>query len=104
MYQYIVDHHSGVRGGWSRVYNISCKQCGEFLFYYQKDGSGELKRSYLDRIIHDKPLFDQSGYFHCSGCGFILGFKDVYKKEQDRPIIRWAIDAISKKIVAASFL
>lgn len=104
MHKYIVDAYKKTRGNWSRVLNIAYKNCGEFLFYYQKDGSGELKRSYLDRIIHDKPLFDQSGYIHCSGCGFILGFKDVYKKEQDRPIIRWAIDAISKKIVATSSL
>lgn len=38
------------RGGWSRWLKIACFSCQEFLFFYQKDGPGNLKRSYKDSI------------------------------------------------------
>lgn len=39
------------RGGNAKIINVSCMKCGKLLFVYQKDGSGWLKRCYLNRII-----------------------------------------------------
>jgi hypothetical protein len=46
-----------VRGGHSRLLEIICQQCGESICLYQKDGSGSLKRMYIDRIINPQYLF-----------------------------------------------
>jgi phage FluMu protein Com len=45
------DIYQEVRGGTSTLLEISCSNCKHILFYYQKDGGGELKRCYLNRII-----------------------------------------------------
>lgn len=42
------------RGGTTKIIKVSCKKCGELLFVYQKDGSGWLKKCYLNRIIKPK--------------------------------------------------
>jgi len=38
------------RDGVASTYRIHCL-CGQFLFTYQKDGRGNLKRCYLNRIM-----------------------------------------------------
>jgi hypothetical protein len=97
----VTDAYSTARGGWSRLQSLSCKECGQFICKYQKDGPGPLKRSYLDRIKDVAPAFDERGYLHCPSCKLILGFKDVYVKEDNRPVIRWAAEAISYKTISS---
>ena len=45
------DIYRKARGGYARLLNISCRKCKQLLFVYQKDGPGNLRRLYLDRIL-----------------------------------------------------
>ena len=81
---------------------ISCKTCGKFLFHYQKDGPGPLKRSYLDRIIGKNSLVTQKDWVYCPHCKVCLGFNEPYAKEDNRPAIRWAVEALAYEIVPTS--
>ena len=92
------------RGGWSRYLEIKCESCDNILFYYQKDGPGPLKRSYHDRIIGKMPDYDSKGYWFCPSCGACLGFYEPYKKENDRPALRWANIAAKYKIVTKNLV
>lgn len=99
MSRLITDKFRVSRGGWSRKQALSCKECGQFICNYQKDGPGTLKRSYLDRVNGSIPKLDDRGYLHCPKCSLTLGFGDVYVKENNRPVIRWAAEAIVAKII-----
>lgn len=89
------DKYSKARGGKSKLLNISCSNCKTHICFYQKDGSGILKRMYLDRIegisTNDKKLT-------CPNCNQTLGTKMIYKKES-RPAYRLFVSAVSKSIV-----
>lgn len=100
MKNFKLDKYKKARGGWSRILSVSCSSCSTFLFNYQKDGPGPLKRSYLDRIDQYIPKFDKCGYTYCPNCKECLGFSEPYKKENNRPAIRWAMVAISYKITS----
>lgn len=39
------------KGGTAKIINVSCANCGNQVLVYQKDGSGWLKRCYLNRIL-----------------------------------------------------
>ncbi|MBC8284493.1 MAG: hypothetical protein H8E32_11820 [Nitrospinae bacterium] len=42
----------------SRHLEISCGQCGKFIARYRKEGSGQLIRLYLDKVLEPKSLAD----------------------------------------------
>jgi hypothetical protein len=93
------------RGGHSRVFDVSCAKCQEHLFYYQKDGPGILKRTYLDRIANSTKFenlqylsLDKIPQLICSKCGQHIGTLIIYKKE-NRLAFRLFEGAVSKKIV-----
>ena len=88
------DKYRRTRGGHSRLLDLSCSKCGAHLFYYQKDGPGILKRTYLDRIVGSK--IGKSNLV-CPKCKELLGVPIIYKKE-NRPAIRLFEGAVSKKI------
>lgn len=75
------------RGTWSRFYDIFCRKCSGFVTIYQKDGPGELRRMYLDRIVSidysDINLNNckESKNFVCPHCSEILGVSYIYQKE-----------------------
>lgn len=89
------DHYRKTRGGYARLLDISCTNCGNHVCFYQKDGPGEMKRMYLDRIID---YSHEGAQFVCLKCKQILGMKSVYEKEK-RPIYRMFVGATNKKIV-----
>ncbi len=93
-----IDAYSQARGGWSRIFDISCEKCSKHICYYQKDGPGPLKRMYIDRI---KGSFQQTKIFTCPNCGYVLGAETVYKKE-NRPAYRLFQDSVKKKIIRQS--
>jgi hypothetical protein len=101
MKKLLSDTYRQSRGDWSRFLSLSCVSCCNFLFYYQKDGPGPLKRSYVDRINGKNLLLTQKGYVFCPHCKVCLGFEEPYSKEHNRPAIRWAVEAIEYKIVSA---
>lgn len=88
------DKYRKARGGHARLLDVSCAKCNTHLFYYQKDGPGILKRTYIDRMLDSK--IGKSNLV-CPKCKELLGVAMVYKKE-NRPAIRLFVGAVSKKI------
>lgn len=87
------DKYKKARGGYSRLLDIICEKCETHICDYQKDGSGILKRMYLDRIEGLK----NAKKFECPKCKQLLGVPIIYKKE-NRPAFRLFVGAITKKI------
>ncbi len=99
------DKYKKVRGGYSRLLDVSCARCGQHLCFYQKNGPGLLKRMYLDRIyksdkysgLENRPL-KLIPNLVCDDCGQIIGIPYIYEKE-DRLASRLFVGGVSKKIV-----
>jgi hypothetical protein len=92
------DRYRRTRGGYSRLLQISCEKCGSLICCYQKDGSGSLRRMYLDRM--SEPKISISAKTLSCPKGHILGVKTVYEKES-RPAYRLFVEAVRKKIISA---
>lgn len=90
------DKYRKNRGDYSRFLHIFCDSCEKPLFLYQKDGPGDLKRMYLDRILAPKVFF-KKGDFACPHCSKVRGTFFIYEKEK-REAIRLYQGAIKKKI------
>lgn len=90
------DKYKKARGGYSRLLQISCQKCGKQVCQYQKDGSGNLRRMYIDRISANRvPVSGKN--FNCPA-GHLLGVKIIYEKEK-RLAFRLFVDAVIKKII-----
>lgn len=98
------DRFKSARGSNSKLLNLSCRKCGEAILKYQKDGSGNLRRLYLDRIfspenlkgLQAKPL-NEIQLLRCPKCKAHLGTPYIYKQE-NRKAFRIDHEAITKKI------
>lgn len=98
------DKYKSARGGCSRMLNLHCRKCDTIFAEYQKDGPGNLRRLYMDRImapeklvgLQRKDIKDVSP-IKCSKCGFIVGMPYIYKKE-NRKAFRVFQDALVKHI------
>ena len=89
------DKYRKSRGGYSRLLSISCLICGKQICFYQKDGPGNLRRMYIDRILNNKvPITGKN--FKCP-LRHLLGVKVIYEKE-NRPAFRLFVDSVEKKI------
>ncbi len=96
------DEYRKNRGGYSRFLNIFCNSCKTHLLLYQKDGPGELKRLYVDRILAPKISASKNGELTCHSCKKILGTFIMYEKEKRRAI-RLYQGSIIKKIGAGVY-
>ncbi len=97
------DRYKKTRGGYSRLLDIRCSKCSTHLFYYQKDGPGILKRTYLDRILDSKSRLTQVNLkkahpLACPSCKQVIGIPMDYKKEH-RLAYRLFVGAVEKKIM-----
>ena len=92
------DKYKKARGGYSRLLQISCQKCGSLICQYQKDGAGNLRRMYVDRISNPTVSLSRKD-LTCSK-GHLLGVKIIYAKE-NRPAFRLFVDSVIKKIVKA---
>ncbi len=90
------DRYKKTRGGYSRLLSISCQKCGEHFCNYQKDGPGNLRRMYLDRIIKPKVSISRKD-LSCTN-KHLLGVKIIYEKE-NCPAFRLFVDSVTKKII-----
>ena len=90
------DKYKKVRGGYSRLLIVSCQKCGNTICRYQKDGPGNLRRMYVDRISDPKVSLARKD-FSCSK-GHLLGVKIIYEKEK-LPAFRLFVDSFTKKII-----
>lgn len=96
-------HREG-RGGYGRLFAVSCATCGTHLFYYQKDGPGIVKRLYLDTIyqshayegLQHRALQDLP-HLLCLQCREHLGIPMISQKEQ-RLAFRLFARAVTPKI------
>lgn len=87
------DSFLNARGGKAKLIELFCMNCKNSLLKYQKDGSGQLHRCYLNRIIEpteyqtykNKPLKDIPP-LKCKNCNFIIGIPMIY--EDGRPAFR----------------
>jgi hypothetical protein len=90
------DKYKKARGGYSRLLNITYQKCFSFICKYQKDGPGNIRRMYVDRIIEPSILINKKD-FSCPK-GHLLGVKIIYDKEK-RLAHRLFVDSIIKKII-----
>jgi hypothetical protein len=98
------DKYKSARGSYSRLMNLHCRVCDNFLAMYQKDGPGNLRRLYFDRIVLPKKLvglekkaISKVSILRCSKCKEDIGTPYVYKKE-NRKAFKVYQDAIVKKV------
>lgn len=77
------DRYSRARGGNSKLIKLFCSSCKGELLTYQKDGIGNLRRLYADRIQEDIKNKD----LRCKNCNNLIGVLIIYKKE-NRPAYR----------------
>lgn len=90
------DRYRKARGGRSRLLSISCEKCDATICSYQKDGPGNLRRMYIDRMDDIKTSISNKSLM-CPN-QHPLGVKIIYEKE-NRPAFRLFVDAVRKKIV-----
>lgn len=90
------DKFRHARGGKSRLLQLGCSQCQTHFCDYQKDGPGDLKRLYLDRMVPIGKF--ETKEIKCAGCEKLIGVQMIYAKE-NRPAIRLIPGALAKKIV-----
>jgi hypothetical protein len=62
---------------------------------YQKDGPGNLRRMYIDRISEQKVSISKKD-LSCPK-DHLIGVKIIYEKEK-RPAFRLFVDSVAKKI------
>ncbi len=98
------DKFKSSRGGYSRLLNIHCYKCSYLVLVYRKDGPGNLRRLYFDRIFSPDKLVNLQKQnikaippLKCSECGHIMGMPYIYEKEK-RKAFRIFQDALIKKI------
>lgn len=98
------DKYKSARRGHSRLLNLHCRKCNNIFAVYQKDGPGNLRRLYMDRIMAPEKLINlqrknikEIPAIKCDKCGFVVGFPYIYKKEK-RKAFRVFQDAIIKSI------
>ncbi len=109
MNKIIKDQYYESRGGYLRALEITCRSCGGFISYYQKDGPGNLRRMYLDRMSQPSlPNYwrtecEKLTPVRCPHCQKLLGTCYIYEKEDREAIILYQ-DAVKKKIVKQTVL
>ncbi|NTW14169.1 MAG: hypothetical protein HGA31_04010 [Candidatus Moranbacteria bacterium] len=90
------DKFKTARGGASKLLELSCQLCDTAICRYQKDGTGNLWRLYVDRI--SSPNVSLTGEdLRCQN-GHLLGVKTIYAKE-NRPAFRLISGSYAKKII-----
>ena len=76
------DKYLRKRGGTAKIIKISCMQCDSLVFVYQKDGTGSLKRCYLNRIIspeyYSNKNINELNNLVCA-CGNVIGSPFKYR-------------------------
>ncbi len=92
------DIYTKNRKNYSESLNLYCRKCNEYIAKYQKDGSGDLLRIYVDRIINNETIckFKIDKKLICPNCKRLLGLGYLYPKEQ-RPAYILFQNTIIKK-------
>ena len=98
------DKYKSARGGYSRLLNVCCRKCESIIVVYQKDGPGNLRRLYFDRIFSPENLAGLEALniknvpeLKCKKCNRVLGTPYIYPKEK-RKAFRLYQDAVIKRV------
>ena len=98
------DKYKSARGGHSRLLDVCCRKCESVVVVYQKDGPGNLRRLYLDRIFSPAEMVGLQALnikdvpaLKCKKCGEILGTPCIYIKEK-RKAFRLYQDSVIKRL------
>ncbi len=98
------DKYKSARGGHSRLLSICCRKCENVVAVYQKDGPGNLRRLYLDRIFAPAILvglqalsINDVSALKCKKCSEVLGTPYIYAKEK-RKAFRLYQDSVIKRL------
>lgn len=99
------DRFKSTRGGYSRIINVLCRKCNNSIAIYQKDGPGNLRRMYLDRIYEPENLANLQAKdiknidaLKCQQCNELIGIPYIYEKE-NRKAFKLFQDSVIKKII-----
>jgi hypothetical protein len=102
--QFKSDQYRKARGGYSRFLDVICEHCSTKVLIYQKDGPGELRRLYMDRIFAPEKLvslqnnsLEKISDLTCPKCKRVLGIPYIYEKEK-RKAFRLFVGAVKKKV------
>ena len=100
------DNYREARGAHSRFLNLFCRVCKNNILIYQKDGPGNLRRLYFDRIFYPKRLVNLQNrslksvsILRCPKCKEDLGTPYFYKKE-NRKAFKLYQDALKKQVIS----
>lgn len=86
----ITDTFRKARGGKAMMLTLYCASCNSPLLLYQKDGTGNLYRCYIDRILYPIKYRQMLSQFNnvkrfpqlkCQYCNAAIGTPMVYEKE-----------------------
>ena len=84
--------------------NVCCRKCESVVAVYQKDGPGNLRRLYLDRIFAPANLvglqtlsINDVPALKCKKCSEVLGAPYIYAKEK-RKAFRVYQDSVIKRL------
>ena len=98
------DKYKAARGGHSRLLNVCCRKCESVVVVYQKDGPGNLRRLYLDRILEPVEMVDLQALsikevpvLKCKKCSEVLGTPYIYIKEK-RKAFRLYQDSVVRRL------
>lgn len=98
------DKYKSARGGYSRLLNVCCRKCKAIVVVYQKDGPGNLRRLYLDRIFAPTEMTNLQSLniknvpvLKCKKCSEVLGTPYIYVKEK-RKAFRLYQDSVIKHL------
>ena len=89
----IKDKYLQKRGGSAKILDIYCQKCSAKLFTYQKDGIGQLKRCYDNRIVNANKIIKIGNEYRCEDCATKIGFGIIHTDK------RQAIKLIRGKII-----
>lgn len=98
------DKYKSARGGYSRLLSVCCRKCESLVVVYQKDGPGNLRRLYLDRIFSPDDMVNlqilsikKVSELKCKKCSEVLGTPYIYAKEK-RKAFRLYQDSVIKRV------
>lgn len=111
MYKLKQDCFRKARGGKAFVVSIYCAACGTHVIDYQKDGDGQLKRCYLNRILAPENLEalqrthaisepQELKTLFCANCGSNIG--SPIRHHDGRLAFKLRLDSFRKKRIRNS--
>lgn len=75
------DKYTKGRGKFKKRIEIRCANCSDYLFSYQKEGSGVLEKIFFDLILDNQSVKNNKKLV-CTKCDKVLGIRFIFGKEK----------------------